>query len=73
MTREGYYFDKRDEHSLKYSKNVDENTRAIADELADITFVVTRLARHYGVGVMAATQQAAAEDERWFRDKGIEF
>ncbi len=69
MTKEGYYFNDRDKYSDKYSTS----TGAIADELADITFAVTRIAQHYGIDVMKATQKAAQEDEQWFKEKGIKF
>ena len=69
MTKEGYYFQDREQHSDKYSQSIDD----IADELADITFAVTRIAKHYDIDVMAATKKAAAEDERWFKEQGIEF
>jgi NTP pyrophosphatase (non-canonical NTP hydrolase) len=70
MTREGYYFNDRDHYKAKYSK---DNTDAIADELADIVFAITRIAQHYDIDVMAATRKAAAEDERWFKENGIKF
>lgn len=69
IAKEGYYFNNRDKYKDKYSKNTD----AIADELADITFAVTRIARHYGIDVIKATQKAAEEDERWFKENGIGF
>lgn len=70
MAAEGYYFSNRDQYKAKYATN---NISAIADELADITFAVTRIARHYGIDVMAATQKAAQADERWFKEQGIPF
>lgn len=69
MTKEGYYFQNREQYRDKYSKN----TEAIADELADITFAVTRIAKHYNIDIMEATKKAAQEDERWFKEKGIVF
>ena len=69
MTKEGYYFNNRDEYSDKYSSKIDD----IADELADITFAVTRLANHYNIDVLEATKKAAKEDERWFKEKGVDF
>jgi uncharacterized protein YabN with tetrapyrrole methylase and pyrophosphatase domain len=69
MTKEGYYFKNREEYSGKYSKNTDN----IADELTDIVFAVTRVAKHYNIDVTNATKKAAAEDERWFKEKGIGF
>jgi uncharacterized protein YabN with tetrapyrrole methylase and pyrophosphatase domain len=69
MTREGYYFNNREKFSGKYSTD----TNAIADELANIVYAVTRIARHYDIDVTKATKQAAQEDERWFKEKGIEF
>lgn len=69
MTKEGYYFNDREQYSDKYSKNTDD----IADELADITFAVTRIAKHYNIDVMAATKKATQEDERWFKEKGIKY
>ncbi len=69
MAKEGYYFDNRSEYSKKYSTKTD----AIADELADIVFAVTRLAQHYDTDIMAATKKAAKEDERWFKENGIKF
>lgn len=69
MTKEGYYFSDRDQYRDKYSTKTD----AIADELADITFAVARIAQHYGIDVMEATLKAAQEDERWFKENGIAF
>ncbi|HEY1074366.1 MAG TPA: MazG-like family protein [Patescibacteria group bacterium] len=69
MTKEGYYFKNREQYSDKYSQNTDD----IADELADITYAVTRIAKHYNIDVLKSTQKAAQEDERWFKDKGISF
>ena len=69
MTKEGYYFQNRDKYRDKYSTSTED----IADELADITFAVTRIAKHYNIDIMAATQKAAEEDERWFAENGIKF
>jgi NTP pyrophosphatase (non-canonical NTP hydrolase) len=69
MTKEGYYFKEREEYRDKYSSNTDD----IADELADIVFAVTRIAKHYNIDVMKATQKAAQEDEKWFKEKGVAF
>lgn len=69
MTKEGYYFQGRKKYNSKYSKD----TSKIADELADIVFAVTRIAKHYNIDVLDATKKASKDDEEWFRENDIKF
>jgi NTP pyrophosphatase (non-canonical NTP hydrolase) len=69
LSREGYYFRNRDVLDPKYQAS-DE---AIADELFDILFMTIRLADHYGINLVDATQKAEADNRAWFKTKGLEF
>lgn len=66
MSQEGYYPAKRGEDNPKY----DSTKEKIGDELADILFMIIRLADFYNIDLEDAHYKALADADKYLRSKG---
>jgi NTP pyrophosphatase (non-canonical NTP hydrolase) len=67
MNKEGYYFSNRDRLDDKYDSSKDR----IADELADILYVVVRIADHYDIDIISASNKAREDEDSFLKSKGV--
>ena len=67
MVREKYYFSDRDKIDEQYETNKDK----IADELADILYVIIRLAKHYNIDLEKGHLDARKAEDDFLKSKGI--
>lgn len=67
MVHEKYYFSDRDKLDEQY-----KSTKArIADELADILFVIIRIADSYDIDLVDAHLKARIEEDRFLKSKKV--
>jgi len=67
MSYEKYYFQNRDKLDSQYSTNKEK----IADELADILYMVIRIAKHYDIDLLEAHVKARKEEDGFLKSKGV--
>ena len=67
MNREGYYYAERE----KQRKDYDGSNERIADELADVMYVVVRIADHYGIDLEATNAKTRKNEDTFLKSKGV--
>lgn len=67
MAYEGYYFQGREKVDEQYKSSKDK----IGDELADILFVIVRIATHYDIDLEQSHIKARQIDDRFLKSKGL--
>ena len=67
MVQEKYYFENRAELDNQYVVNKEK----IGDELADIFYVIIRIAKHYGIDLEQAHVAARKEEDEFLKTKNI--
>lgn len=67
MNNEGYYFADRDKLSDKYDSSKDR----IADELADVMFVVVRIADFYNIDLIETNAKTRRDEDTFLKSKGV--
>jgi NTP pyrophosphatase (non-canonical NTP hydrolase) len=67
MSQEGFYPSKRGEDNLKYKASKEK----IGDELADILFIIIRLADLYNIDLEKAHYKALENANKYLRLKGV--
>ncbi len=67
MMQEGYYPTDRDQDDPQYAANKEK----IGDELADILFMIIRLADQYGIDLEEAHKRALDGADKYLTSKGV--
>ncbi len=67
MVYEKYYFSDRG----KMDKQYESTKEKIADELADILYVIIRIAKHYHIDLEKAHLQAREGEDEFLKSRGV--
>jgi NTP pyrophosphatase (non-canonical NTP hydrolase) len=67
LVAERYYYAGRDQEAAQYVTDTDK----IGDELADIFYVITRVANYYGIDLVEAHRKARQGEDSYLSARGV--